>query len=208
MRRGSEFQVIGISRSTSGIENQADSAARRMSMQVRKTTAPPIARPLAAPIVTCGSDSKANAVRLPALLRMRSASGDDCSLAAARGRAVASPRPRSAPAEKARPAPVRITTRASASSMSSRQAAWSSWCMEKLMAFSFSGRFRVIVTSPGSSLSRSRRRVSIARMVRQCAARSPHWATLVRPCLRFSSPGRGRRAIALRPAIGKSRPRL
>ncbi len=75
-----------------------------MSRQLRKTTAPPTARPFTAPIVTCGSASSASQVRLPAPARMRASYGPD---EGGRGAAF-----RSAPAEKARPAPVMITTRA------------------------------------------------------------------------------------------------
>ena len=70
--------------------------------------------------------------------------------------------PRSRPAQKPRPAPVRITTRASGSTATSSRAPWRSVTSSAVSAFSLAGRFMVSWTTPVAG-----REISITLMARR-----------------------------------------
>ena len=57
----------------------------------------------------------------------------------------------SAPEQKPRPAPVSTITRTALSSLATRIAAFTSWAMVPVQAFSRSGRFSVMVATPAST---------------------------------------------------------
>ena len=104
MRRGRACQVRGRSSSTSGMREPGDSRRRGGGRsRTSSTTPPPMASPLATPMVTWGRRSSSSHVRPPRCARARRSR----SLTGGSGRRS----PSSAPAENARPAPVRTTTR-------------------------------------------------------------------------------------------------
>ena len=107
----------GIPRSTSGIENTADSPATRRSHADASTTAPPTQYPwMRASVIAC-IDSIACAIRRPASARARDSSA---------GGASASKPDTSAPALKARPFPLTTTTLTSGRRLNQPEASASS----------------------------------------------------------------------------------
>ena len=113
--------------STSGIEKRAVSAAMRRSHAAATTSPPPTHQPCRRATVTARVSSSARAMRQPTC---RSSIGADWVNA-----------DRSAPAEKARPAPLTTTTFRSWCSSNQRAASSISCNVWLLSGFSFSGRF-------------------------------------------------------------------
>src|ERR1700733_4056649 len=126
---------------TCGSVNHASSAASAMSASARKFSAPPTHIPLMATIT--GTSSTRPGQKSSA-----------CTPIVASGRRPDDRSAVSAPAVKARPAPVTMTQRSSGSSRTRAQNAASSDCSWLLSAFSRSGRFNVTVRIPPSASQR------------------------------------------------------
>src|SRR5580700_5888179 len=138
------------------VANTAVSDARRMSLAQTSASPPPAAGPFTAAITGCGirrisctSAAIARCTAQPCWMDPRSSVPG-----------IVPKPPRSRPAQKPRPAPVRTTARHVRSSASAARRACSSATRGAVSAFSLSGRDSVSCTTPGLSSVRSTRSVA------------------------------------------------
>ncbi len=126
---------------------RAPLAAMRTSIGSVMVMPTPTAAPLMAAI-TGFFDSKMRSATRPPPSRCSSIA---CAAGPLEWSKVPPPLPRSAPAQKARPAPVTMTARTASSASARSKASMSSYIMRAVKAFSRSGRFRVMVSTPAST---------------------------------------------------------
>ncbi|OGL20020.1 MAG: hypothetical protein A3K12_13100 [Candidatus Rokubacteria bacterium RIFCSPLOWO2_12_FULL_71_19] len=125
-------------------EKRAVSAATIRSQPSARLQPPPAATPLTLAMTGLGMRCSA------------SATSATCRMAVIGGPCTGGPAERSAPEQKASPAPVMTSTRSVGLAATSRNTASSSFHMAPFMAFFFSGRLSVSVTTPLGMRSSSR----------------------------------------------------
>lgn len=156
-RRGSS-QLVPMSQADRPIQmkaalNLASVAAMRMSEPRTRANPPPAAGPFTAEMMGWGNER---------IFGMREAmcrcTANPFSTLPFHARPGASPYPpRSSPAQKPLPAPVKMTTRTEVSTAMRSKASCSSWTRTVVIAFNDDGRFNVTVTTPsfGAEISTS-----------------------------------------------------